>query len=95
MGRDDESREQLNLYARVFPENPDILIAQARWLARHKRRVEARAMVETLVAESPLNLEAQLALLELQDQPAERHHTMRGILELGQSAIRRFPSAIP
>ena len=91
MGRDDESREQLNLYARVFPENPDILIAQARWLARHKRRVEARAMVETLVAESPLNLEAQLALLELQDQPAERHHTMRGILELGQSRDSQIP----
>ncbi|NCA82210.1 MAG: tetratricopeptide repeat protein [Opitutae bacterium] len=91
MGRDDESREQLNLYARVFPENPDILIAQAQWLDRHKRRAEARAMVETLVAESPLNLDARLALLELQDQPAERYQTMRGILELGQSRDSQIP----
>ena len=91
MGRADESREQLNLYARVFPENPDVLIAQAQWLARHKRRAEARAMVETLVAEAPLDLEARLALLELQDAPADRHRTMRGILDLGRSRESQIP----
>ncbi len=91
LGRDDEAREQLNLYARIFPENPDILIAQARWLDRHRRRAEARALVEALVAEAPLNLEARLALLGLQDIPAERHRTMREILELGRARDSQIP----
>ena len=29
MNRPDEAREQLNTYARIFPENPDILIARS------------------------------------------------------------------
>ena len=89
--REDEAREQLNLYARIFPENPDILIAQAQWLNRRKRRMEARTMLETLVAESPMNLEARIALLNLQDDPAERHRTMRGILDLGRSPESQIP----
>lgn len=91
MGRPDEAREQLNLYARIFPENPDILIAQAQWLDRRKRRLEARAMVQTLVDEAPMNLAARLALLNLQDLPAERYDTLRGILALGQAPDTQIP----
>lgn len=91
LNREDEAREQLNLYARIFPENPDILIAQAQWLDRRKRRLEARAMLETLVRESPMNLEGRIALLNLQDDPAERHQTLRGILDLGSSPESQIP----
>jgi len=91
MGRSDEAREQLNLYARIFPENPDILIAQAQWLNRRKRRQEARALVQQLVDHLPMNLEARLALLHLQDQPAERYATMRGILDLGRAPDSQIP----
>ena len=91
LDREDEAREQLNLYARIFPENPDILIAQAQWLDRRKRRLEAREMLETLVRESPMNLQARVALLNLQDDPAERHRTMRGILDLGRSPDSQIP----
>lgn len=83
MDRPEEARKQLNLYARIFPENPDILIAQAQWLDRRGRSQEARDLVEQLVAEMPLNLEARLALLHLQEQPAQRHATLRSILDLG------------
>lgn len=83
LDRDEEVRELLNTYARIFPENPDILIAQAQWLDGQKRRIEARRMVETLVAESPMNLEARLALLNLQDEPADRYHTLRSVLAFG------------
>lgn len=85
MDRPEEAREQLNLYARIFPENPDILIAQAQWLNRRGRRLEARALVQQLVTERPLNLEARLALLHLQEQPAQRHATLRSILDLGRA----------
>ncbi len=85
MGRVDEAREALNRYARIFPEHPDILIAQAQWLHRRRRRAEARAMLETLVAESPQNLEARVALLNMQDAAGERYQTMRGMLEMGQA----------
>ncbi len=91
MERADEAREQLNLYARIFPENPDILIAQAQWLNRQHRRVEARAMVQTLVNEAPMNLAARIALLNLQDDPRERYDTMRGMLDLGSAPDSQIP----
>ena len=91
MGRADEARNQLNLYARIFPENPDILIAQAQWLNRHQRRIEARGMVETLVKEAPMNLAARIALLNLQDNPLERYDTMRGMLDLGRAPDSQIP----
>jgi tetratricopeptide (TPR) repeat protein/peptidoglycan/xylan/chitin deacetylase (PgdA/CDA1 family) len=91
MDRSDEAREQLNLYARIFPENPDILIAQAQWLDRNKRRTEARAMVQTLVDEAPMNLSARIALLNLQDSSSNRYRTMRGMLSLGASPDSQIP----
>lgn len=89
--RPDDARQQLNLYARIFPENPDILIAQAQWLSRHKRRVEARQRVQQLVEELPHNLDARLALLHLQTEPVERYRTMRDILEAGQNSDTGIP----
>lgn len=91
LNRPDEAREQLNTYARIFPENPDILIAQAQWLDRRERRIEARGMLETLVKEAPLNLSARIALLNLQDEPGERYQTMRGILDLGRTPDFQIP----
>lgn len=91
MERSDESRDLLNLYARIFPENPDILIAQAQWLDRGKRRREALEMVEVLVREAPMNLSARLALLRFQDSPTERYRIMRGILELGRMPDSQLP----
>ncbi len=91
MGRPEEARDQLNLYARIFPENPDILIAQAQWLNRRQRRLEARAMVQTLVEEAPMNLAARLALLNLQDDSADRYATLKGVLELGRAPDSQIP----
>lgn len=91
MGRGEDAREQLNLYARIFPENPDILIAQSQWLERRKRRAEARTLVEKLVRQMPLNLDARLALLNLHEQPAERYQAMRDILALGDSTEAVLP----
>ncbi len=87
----DDARDLLNLYARIFPENPDILIAQSQWLDRRKRRSEARAMVEALVREDPMNLSARLALLRLQDSPQDRYQTMRGVLDLGRTPDSQVP----
>lgn len=91
MGRENEAREQLNLYARIFPENPEILIAQANWLNRRSRRVEARGMLETLVKEQPLNIAARVALLSFLDNSTERYQTMRDVLALGRAPEARLP----
>ncbi len=91
IGQTDEARRQLNLYARIFPDNPDILIAQAEWLDRRKRRIEARTMLETLVEEQPLNIAARTALLKFQDHSSERYQTLRDVLALGRSPDARLP----
>lgn len=91
IGRENEAREQLNLYARIFPENPEILIAQAQWLDRRNRRIEARDMLEILVNEQPLNIAARVALLSMQDDSIERYQTMRDVLNLGQSPDALLP----
>ncbi len=91
MDRVDEAREQLNLYARIFPENPDIVIAQAQWLDRRKRQKEARDMLQALVRDMPQNLDARMALLGLQDVPAERYQSMHDILDLGRQPDSQMP----
>jgi tetratricopeptide (TPR) repeat protein/peptidoglycan/xylan/chitin deacetylase (PgdA/CDA1 family) len=89
--RPDEAREFLNLYARVFPGNADILIAQAEWLNRRKRRLEARAILETLTKEQPDNAAARIALLNMQDNSAERFDTMRSLLAMGEDRNSQVP----
>jgi tetratricopeptide (TPR) repeat protein/peptidoglycan/xylan/chitin deacetylase (PgdA/CDA1 family) len=91
LDRTNESREQLNLYARIFPGHPEILIAQAKWLERRNRRTEARVMLEALVKDQPFNVGARVALLSMQDSSVERYRTMRDILALGKSPDSRLP----
>lgn len=91
IGRVDEARQQLNLYARIFPEHAAVIIAQAKWLDRRNRRIEARGMLETLVQEQPLNIAARVALLELQEQSSERYQTLRDVLALGRAADAQLP----
>ncbi len=91
MGRNDESREQLNLYARVFPEHPSIIIAQAQWLDRQNRRAEARTLMEALVRNSPMNMDARMNLLGIQEDPFERYQTMRNVLGLGSEPDSQMP----
>ena len=89
--REDDAREFLNLYARVFPGNADIMIAQAEWLNRRKRRQEAKAMMESLTKEQPDNFEAWIALLNMKDDSAERFGTMRSILSVGEDSNSQVP----
>ncbi len=91
LDRVDEAREQLNLYARIFPGHPDILIAQSKWLQRRNRQTEAKTILETLVQQHPFNIDARIALLNLQTDSAERHKTMRDVLALGQSTDAWLP----
>lgn len=96
LGRDEESRDALNLYGRIFPQNVDILIAQAGWLARHNRTPEARELVERVLARHPDHLEVRLARHALLTSPEERYTSMRELIALGsqQGFDRSFGEAL-
>ncbi len=86
MGRGEESNALLDTYARTFPGHPEITIAQARRLADARRRVEAREIMQKLVAEDPQNIEARLVLQNFLDEPASRYANMHQLLAVGGSS---------
>ncbi len=47
------ARDLLNFYARIFPNNPTVTLAQAAWLVRRRRYDEARALARQVIAASP------------------------------------------
>lgn len=86
MNRLNDSLDLLNVYARAFPENSAITIAQAQWLDRHRQRNEARNVMRTLVSSHPENIESRLVLQSLLDAPDERYANMQELLEIGSAS---------
>ena len=52
-GRDDECSKLLDVYARAFPDDNRIILAQAHWLDRHGRRSAGREILTELVRKNP------------------------------------------
>ncbi len=75
--------ELLNLYARIFPGNPDIRLAQAEVLLRQNRRRDAGNIVRSVVEEYPDDLGARSMLHSLLGSPAERVSNLRAIIDIG------------
>lgn len=76
--------ELLSLYARLFPGNPDILLAQAQLLIGQNRRADAGALVRRIVAQNPDDLEALALLHGLLRRPASRRQNLQQMLAIGQ-----------
>ena len=84
-GRVEDSEKALDLYARTFPEDARIAVAQALWLDRHGRRSAGREILRSLVERDPADIRTRLALQSLLDDPAERYGNMHEMLEVGAS----------
>ncbi len=89
-GQPEEAIKLLNLYARVFPNNPDITLAQADWLVRHERPREATDLVRRVLAIHPDHLTALTMMQDLLDAPAERYANMRRLRDVGVSPVQRL-----
>ncbi len=85
LGESAAAMESLNLYARLFPGNPDILLAQARWLNDHQRPDEAAEAARKLLAVRPGHVEALAMLIRLTRSPEEYQRRMA---ELEEVALR-------
>jgi tetratricopeptide (TPR) repeat protein len=89
-GRSDEAKDTLNLYARLFPDNADILLAQAEWLKLHNRRQDARKLIHHVLSQDPDDINALILLHSLLDQPSERYANMRRLLAAGSHPALQF-----
>ena len=83
LGRAEESMNGLNMYARLFPENSDIMLAQAEWLRRHDRDAEAIPIVRHVIQQDTNNFEAIALMLRLPIPPADAQAQMNSLLRLG------------
>ena len=81
-GRDDEGADLLDTYARAYPENRRVAVAQALWMDRHGRRLEGRAILRKLVADDPSDIPCRLTLQSLLDTPTDRYGNMHELLNL-------------
>ena len=85
VGRDDEAGKMLDTYARAFPGDTRISVAQALWLDRHRHRSAGRAILRDVVARNPADIDSRLTLQNLLDDPAERYENMHQLLSVGVS----------
>ena len=83
-GRLEESAEILNVYARTFPEDPAVIIAQAQWLNRNRQRNTARSIMQKLVQQRPQDIGARLTLQSLLDASSERYANIHELLAIGR-----------
>ncbi len=86
MGKVEEATKLMDVYARTFPDNAEICIAQARWLSKSRRRSDARDLMRGLVASQPKNVQARLVLQNYLDEPTNRYDNMHQLLNLAKSS---------
>jgi len=89
-GKSDEAREILNLYARVFPGNAQIALAQAEWLNRHKRGGEAMDIINQVLVLHPNDISAIALLHGMLNKPADRYANMRRLLGVASLPILQY-----
>ncbi|MBR6022201.1 MAG: tetratricopeptide repeat protein, partial [Kiritimatiellae bacterium] len=82
-GRNDEAARLLDTYARAFPDNGDITMAQAQWLGRHGTRSAGRNLLTAILERDPANIQIRLALQDLLDDPLQRYANMHELLDIG------------
>ena len=82
-GRTDDAARLLDTYARAFPDNADITMAQAQWLGRHGTRSAGRDLLTAILARDPSNIQIRLALQDLLDDPLQRYANMHELLDIG------------
>ncbi|MBP5787619.1 MAG: tetratricopeptide repeat protein, partial [Kiritimatiellae bacterium] len=82
-GRVNDAAKLLDTYARAFPDNADITMAQAQWLGRHGTRAAGRNLLTAILERDPANIQIRLALQDLLDDPLQRYANMHELLDIG------------
>ena len=77
---EDEAREMLDRYAKAFPLNREIALAQARWLDHKGLRADARAILKDWVERQPGNIDIRVALHNYLNEPPERYDNLLHII---------------
>jgi tetratricopeptide (TPR) repeat protein/peptidoglycan/xylan/chitin deacetylase (PgdA/CDA1 family) len=85
MGRGEEAVEQMNTYALLFPENVDVLLAQADWLDRHGRAIEGNKLLVQALEFSPENFDLLVAIMLKSEDSVRREQLMQKIVSVGSS----------
>lgn len=83
MGESERAMQSLNLYARLFPGHPDVLLAQARWLVDHRRTDEAVAAARKLLKVMPGHVEALAMVARHTREAAEYRDTIARLATVG------------
>lgn len=89
-GQQTEARDLLHLYGLLFPEQPDIMLAQAEWLMRQGRPDESLERARRILAEDPENLPASLLTAQLASDERERRIALQRLASLGNAPEHRF-----
>ena len=82
-GNSDKAAELIDTYARSFPDDTKIAIAQAGWLERHGKRSAGRDILANLIARHGNDIHSRLALHNMLDAPADRYLNMHALLRIG------------
>ena len=90
IGRTEDAMNGLNMYARLFPENSDIMLAQAEWLRQHDRGSEAIPIVQHVIQVDTNNFEAVALMLRLPISPGEYQTQMEAMLRIGNQPEYHF-----
>lgn len=89
-GKSEKAEEMLDTYARAFPDDPRIAIAQASWLSRHGKRSAGRTILTELISRRSNDIYSRLALHNFLDSPIDRYQNMHALLRLGSGGPTRM-----
>ena len=89
-GKIDKAAELIDTYARAFPDDAKIAIAQANWLERRGKRSAGREILSKLISRQGNNINSRLALHSLLDTPEERYQNMNELLKIGGGGPSRL-----
>ncbi len=77
---EDEARDMLDRYAKAFPLNREIALAQARWLDHKGMRADARTILQDWVGRQPGNIDLRVALHNYLNEAPERYDNLLRII---------------
>lgn len=80
--RGDDAGNLLDVYERLFPNNPDIILAQAELLLFQKQPQAAAAKIQRLIQENPSDLDARALMHRLLQKPADRFNNLMEIMKI-------------
>ena len=89
-GKIDKAADLIDTYARAFPDDAKIAVAQANWLERRGKRSAGREILAKLISRHGNDINSRLALHSLLDTPEERYQNMHELLKIGRGGPSRL-----